>query len=129
MSRMMSRVWEINILDKYNGKNGWENFLPSKVTFEDSAHLRALQSALHFGCAALAWPAALIGVKGVYIMSERMQDYRDRMEAKGLVQVRVWVDKQDEGFVKLIAKFCRDGRKKKAKVRFGRPASDYQIQP
>ena len=60
-------------------------------------------------------------------MSERMQDYRDRMEAKGLVQVRVWVDKQDEGFVKFIARFCRDGRKKKAKVRFGRPASDYQI--
>jgi len=60
-------------------------------------------------------------------MSERMQDYRDRMKAKGLVQVRVWVDQQDEEFVKLIAKFCRDGRKKKPKERFGRPANDHQI--
>ena len=61
-------------------------------------------------------------------MTERMQAYRDRMEAKGLVQVRIWVDKQDEEFVKFIAKFCRkDGKKKKPKERFGRLASDYQI--
>ncbi len=39
--------------------------MASKVTLEDSAHLRALQSALHFGCAALAWPAALIGISFV----------------------------------------------------------------
>ena len=60
-------------------------------------------------------------------MSERMQAYRDRMKEKGLVQVRVWVDQQDENFVKFLAKFCRDGRKKSLKKRFGRPASDYQI--
>lgn len=60
-------------------------------------------------------------------MTERMQLYRKRMEEKGLVQVRVWVEKQDEEFVKFIAKFCRDERKKKEKKRFGRHASDFQI--
>ncbi len=60
-------------------------------------------------------------------MTERMQAYRDRMAEKGLVQVRVWVEKQDEAFVKSIAQFCRAGREKKVKKRFGRPASDYQI--
>jgi hypothetical protein len=61
-------------------------------------------------------------------MTERMQAYRDRMREKGLVQVRVWVDKQDEEFVKFMAKFCREeGKKKPPKKRFGRPASEYQI--
>jgi len=61
-------------------------------------------------------------------MTERMQSYRKRREEKGLVQVRVWVEKQDEKFVKFIAKFCRDERKpKKEKERFGRRASDAQI--
>lgn len=49
------------------------------------------------------------------------------MEEKGLVQVRVWVEKQDEEFVKFIAKFCREEREKKPKERFGRPASQHQI--
>ena len=40
-------------------------------------------------------------------MTERMQEYRKRMEEKGLVQVRIWVEKRDEEFVKFIAKFCR----------------------
>jgi hypothetical protein len=61
------------------------------------------------------------------MMTERMQDYRKRMEEKGLVQVCVWVEKQDEEFVKFIAKFCREGREKKPKKRFGRPASHHQI--
>lgn len=61
-------------------------------------------------------------------MTERMQDYRKRMEEKGLVQVRIWVEKQDEEFVKSIAKFCREGREKKVKKRFGRRASDRQIE-
>lgn len=60
-------------------------------------------------------------------MSERMQAYRNRMANKGLVQVRIWVDRQDEEFIKFLAKFCRDGRKKKPKKRFGRPASEHQI--
>jgi hypothetical protein len=57
-----------------------------------------------------------------------MQKYRQRMKEKGLVQVRVWVEKQDEEFVKFIAKFCRDERKKKEKKRFGYPASERQIE-
>jgi hypothetical protein len=61
-------------------------------------------------------------------MTERMQDYRRRMDEKGLVQVRVWVEKQDEEFIKFIAKFCRNEREKKEKPRFGRPARPYQIQ-
>lgn len=61
------------------------------------------------------------------MMTERMQEYRKKMEEKGLVQVRVWVEKRDEEFVKFIAKFCREGREKKPKKRFGRPASHHQI--
>ncbi len=60
-------------------------------------------------------------------MTERMQDYRKRMEEKGLVQVRVWVEKQDMEFVKYIAKFCREVREKKEKKRYGRRASKQQI--
>ena len=61
------------------------------------------------------------------MMTERMQKYRDRMKEKGLVQVRVWVEKQDEEFVKYLAKFCREGRVKKEKKRFGRQATNQQI--
>ena len=64
-------------------------------------------------------------------MTERMQAYRKRMEDKGLVQVRIWVEKQDEEFVKFIAKFCREEkeeRKKTPKKRFGRPANERQIE-
>lgn len=61
-------------------------------------------------------------------MTERMQSYRKRMEEKGLVQVRIWVEKQDEKFVKFIAKFCRGELKQpKEKERFGRRASNSQI--
>ncbi len=35
-------------------------------------------------------------------MTERMQDYRDRMDETGLVQVRIWVEEQDEEFIKYI---------------------------
>ena len=61
------------------------------------------------------------------MMTERMQKYRDRMKEKGLVQVRIWVEKQDEEFVKHLAKFCREVREKKEKKRFGRRATDRQI--
>ena len=37
------------------------------------------------------------------------------MKEKGLVQVRIWVEEQDEEFVKYIAKFCREVREKKGK--------------
>lgn len=46
------------------------------------------------------------------------------MEEKGLVQVRIWVEKQDEGFIKYISKFCRDDREKK---RVWHRTSDHQI--
>jgi hypothetical protein len=52
-----------------------------------------------------------------------MQAYREGMKEKGLVQVRVWVEKQDENFVKYIAKFCREFREKKEKKRYGRRVS------
>ena len=64
-------------------------------------------------------------------MTERMKAYRKRMEDKGLVQVRVWVEKQDEEFVKFIAKFCREEREERErtpKKRFGRRAKDHQIE-
>jgi hypothetical protein len=61
-------------------------------------------------------------------MTERMQSYRKRMEEKGLVQVRVWVEKEDEKFFKFVAKFCRDKDKQLTeKERFGHRASDAQI--
>ena len=60
-------------------------------------------------------------------MTERMQTYRKRMKEKGLVQLRIWIEKQDEEFVKFIAKFCRGEREKKQKERFGRRASHHQI--
>jgi hypothetical protein len=51
------------------------------------------------------------------------------MKEKGLVQVRLWVEKEDEKFVKFIAKFCRnEGRWKKPKERYGRPAASRQIE-
>jgi hypothetical protein len=49
------------------------------------------------------------------------------MKEKGLVQVRIWVEKEDEKFVKFIAKFCREGRNKKPKKRYGRSAKPNQI--
>jgi hypothetical protein len=61
------------------------------------------------------------------MMTERMQEYRKRMEEKGLVQVRLWIEKEDEGFVKYLAKFCREVREKKERKRFGRRATDRQI--
>ena len=60
-------------------------------------------------------------------MSERTQEYRKKMKEKGLIQVRVWVDKQDEKFIKYLSKFCREERLKKEKQRSGRPANSHQI--
>jgi hypothetical protein len=36
------------------------------------------------------------------MMTEMMQDYRQKMKEKGLVQVRILVEKQEKGFVKYI---------------------------
>jgi hypothetical protein len=60
-------------------------------------------------------------------MSDRTKEYRRKMKEKGLVQVRIWVEKEDEKFVKFVAKFCREGRNKKTKKRYGRPAKPNQI--
>ena len=59
-------------------------------------------------------------------MTERMKLYRKNMEAKGLVQIRVWIEKEDEEFIKFIAKFCRKERLEEKK-RYGRPANPFQI--
>jgi len=70
------------------------------------------------------------GLLGVF-MTERMQIYRKRMQEKGFIQLRIWVEKQDEEFIrfiKFVAKFCRDRDKQPTeKRRFGRRASDSQI--
>ncbi len=85
------------------------------------------ESALHFQhMLAVSLAGGVIKILGG-MMTERMQNYRDRMSEKGLVQVRVWVEKQDEEFVKYIAKFCREIREKKPKKRYGRKATDRQI--
>ena len=61
-------------------------------------------------------------------MTERMQDYRERMDEKGLIQLRIWVKKEDAEFIKHIAKFSREWREKKGKKRYGRRASQQQIE-
>ena len=61
-------------------------------------------------------------------MTERMQAYRERMDEKGFVQLRIWVKKEDEEFIKYVAKFCRGISEKKDKKRYGRRASDQQIE-
>ncbi len=61
-------------------------------------------------------------------MTERMKNFRLRQEQKGLVQVRLWIDKNDTDFFKYLSKESRPERKKKTeKQRFGRPASQKQI--
>src|SRR5476651_65478 len=60
-------------------------------------------------------------------MIDRTKEYRRKMKEKGLVQVRIWVEKEDEKFVKFVAKFCREGRNKTPKKRYGRSAKPNQI--
>ena len=91
------------------------------------AHLCMIESALHFQhMLAVGLAGGLIKILGG-MMTERMQNYRDRMSEKGLVQVRVWVEKQDEEFVKYLAKFCREVRETKSQKRYGRRATERQI--
>ena len=61
-------------------------------------------------------------------MTERMQAYRDRMDEKGFVQLRIWVRKEDAEFIKYVSKFCRGIKEKKGKKRYGQRASKQQIQ-
>lgn len=64
-----------------------------------------------------------------FVMTERMENFRLRQDQKGLVQVRLWIDKNDIDFFKYLSKESRPERvrKKDEKQRFGRPASQRQI--
>ena len=61
-------------------------------------------------------------------MTERMQNYRLKKEAEGMVQVRVWVPKDHEEFIKYIAKQCHPDKPLKSKERYGRRATNKHIQ-
>jgi hypothetical protein len=41
------------------------------------------------------------------IMTDRMMFFRQRQEQKGLVEIRIWVSKEDEDFFKYLAKQSR----------------------
>ena len=58
-----------------------------------------------------------------------MMLFRLRQKEKGLVQLRLWVNKEDEEFFKYLAKQSRPQKKVKRleKERFGLPASQAQI--
>lgn len=60
-------------------------------------------------------------------MTDRMKLFREKQEKKGLVQLRLWVNKDDEEFFKYLAKESRPQRKIVEKKRFGRAASQSQI--
>jgi hypothetical protein len=60
-------------------------------------------------------------------MTERMENFRLRQEKKGLIQVRLWVKKEDEEFFKYLSKHSRPKRELIEKKRFGRSASQRQI--
>ena len=60
-------------------------------------------------------------------MTSRMQNYRDKKQQQGLVQVRVWVHHDHELFIKNIAKECRPSTLPKVPERYGRKASSTQI--
>ncbi len=60
-------------------------------------------------------------------MSDRMTIFRLRQEQKGLVQIRLWVNKEEEEFFKYLAKQSRPQKEIIERKRFGRPASQAQI--
>lgn len=61
-------------------------------------------------------------------MTERMQNYRLKKEIQGMVQVRIWVPKEHEAFIKDIAKQCRPDKPLKIQERYGRRATQRQIE-
>ena len=82
------------------------------------------KSALHFYTSA-SLPTALFWE---HQMTERMQIYRDRQSKKGLVQIRLWIEKDEEEFFKFLAKMNRPSRKlNQPKERYGRQATQQQI--
>jgi hypothetical protein len=61
-------------------------------------------------------------------MSERMKKYRERQLEKGLVQIRLWVKKEDEEFFKFMSKMVNPNKREpQKKERFGRQATPHQI--
>lgn len=60
-------------------------------------------------------------------MTDRMMFFRFRQKEKGLIQLRLWVNKEDEEFFKYLAKQSRPQKEVAQKERFGRPASQAQI--
>ena len=61
-------------------------------------------------------------------MTERMKEYRKRQVEKGLVQVRLWVAREDEEFFKFMSKMVNPNKQNKVEQkRFGRQATQQQI--
>lgn len=60
-------------------------------------------------------------------MTERMEAFRLRQKEKGLVQLRLWVNQEDEEFFKYLAKQSRPERHLAEKKRYGRAATQRQI--
>ena len=60
-------------------------------------------------------------------MTDRMMLFRLKQKEKGLVQLRLWISKEDEEFFKYLAKQSRPQKEVVQKERFGRPASQAQI--
>jgi hypothetical protein len=61
-------------------------------------------------------------------MTERMQTYRSKKEAEGMVQVRIWIPKEHVVLIKDIAKECRPAKPLKIKKRYGKKAPQRQIE-
>ena len=62
---------------------------------------------------------------------QRMKCYRKAQKEKGLVQIRIWVKKNDADFIKKLASgFFRDPTQKRLFEKKGRgsPAKEHQIQ-
>ncbi len=61
-------------------------------------------------------------------MTDRMKEYRKRQNDKGLVQLRLWVLKEDESFFKFMSKMLNPNKQELfEKERFGRQATHRQI--
>lgn len=61
-------------------------------------------------------------------MTDRMKEYRKRQVDKGLVQLRLWVTKEDETFFKFMSKILNPNKQEIfEKKRFGRQATEKQI--
>ena len=61
-------------------------------------------------------------------MTDRMKEYRKRQVEKGLVQLRLWVTREDEEFFKFMSKMVNPSRQNEVEQkRFGRQATIRQI--